>query len=137
MYNKRLQYFPPNDEENNNLRTLSSFFFSLFKFLLKDNCFTEFAVSCQTWKWISHRHTYITLPFEPLFCLIHHPTPHDNTDPLFHFPEPNSKFPLDIYFTYGSIRFLVTLSIHLTLSSPLPMSINLFSMSVSPLLSCK
>ena len=34
-------------------------------------------------------------------------------------------------------KFLVTLSIHLTLSSPLPMSISLFSMSVSPLLLCK
>jgi len=33
--------------------------------------------------------------------------------------------------------FHVTLSIHLTLSFPLPMSINLFSMSVSPLLPCK
>ena len=38
---------------------------------------------------------------------------------------------------YGNVSFHVTLSIHLTLSSPLPMSISLFSMSVSPLLPCK
>ena len=36
-----------------------------------------------------------------------------------------------------NVTFQVTLSIHLTLSSPLPMSISLFSMSVSPLLPCK
>ena len=43
------------------------------------------------------------------------------------FPETQSKFPLAIYFTYGNVSFHVTLSIHLTLSSPLPMSISLFS----------
>ena len=41
------------------------------------------------------------------------------------------------YFTYGNVSFHVTLSIHLTLSSPLPMSISLFSMSVSPVLPSK
>ena len=56
-----------------------------------------------------------------------------DTEPLFEFPEPYSKFWLVIHFTYGNISFLVTHSIHLTLSSPLPMSIGLFSMSVSPL----
>ena len=35
------------------------------------------------------------------------------------------------------VSFHVALSIHLTFSSPLPMSISLFSMSVSPLLPCK
>ena len=43
---------------------------------------------------------------------------------------PYSKFPLAIYFTYGNINFHDTLS-------PLPVSISLFSMSVSPLLPCK
>ena len=33
-----------------------------------------------------------------------------------------------IYFTYGNVSFHVTLSLHLTLSSPLPMSISLFSL---------
>ena len=55
------------------------------------------------------------------------------TEPLFEFPETYSKFPLAIYFTYGNVSFH-TLNIHLTLFSPLPMSIGLFSMSVSPLL---
>ena len=36
------------------------------------------------------------------------------------FHETYSKFPLAIYFTYGSISFHVTLSIHLTISSPSP-----------------
>ena len=53
---------------------------------------------------------------------------------LFEFPELYSKYLLAIYFTYGSVSFCVTLSIHLTISSPLPISIGLFSMSVSPLL---
>ena len=40
--------------------------------------------------------------------------------------EPYSKFLLTIYFTHGYVSFHVTLSIHLSLSSPLPMSISLF-----------
>ena len=63
-----------------------------------------------------------------------YPTLLDVTEPLFEFPESYSKFPLAIYFTYGVVNFHVTLSIHLTLSIlPSPMSIGLFSMSVSPL----
>ena len=53
------------------------------------------------------------------------------------FPEPHSKFPLAIYFTYGNVSFPIAVSIHLTLSSSLPMSLSLFSMYVSPLLPCK
>ena len=49
------------------------------------------------------------------------------TEPLFEFPEPYSKFLLAIYFTYGNLNFHVTLSMYLTLSSPLPLSIILFS----------
>ena len=51
---------------------------------------------------------------------------------MFEFPEPYSKFPLAFYFTYGNVSFSVTLFLHLTLSSPLPMSVSLLSMSVSP-----
>ena len=36
-----------------------------------------------------------------------------------------------------NVSFYVSLSLYFTLSSPLPMSISLFSMSASPLLSCK
>ena len=56
-----------------------------------------------------------------------------DTEPLFEFPEPYSKFALATYFTNGNISFHVTLSLHLTFSSPLYMSISLFS----PLLPCK
>ena len=59
------------------------------------------------------------------------------SDLLFEFPEPHGKFPLAIYFTYGNVSFHVALCLHLTLSSSLPMSLSLFSMSVSPLLPCK
>ena len=48
------------------------------------------------------------------------------------FPEPYSE--LAVCFAYGNVSFPVTPSMHLTLSSPLPMSISLFCMSVSPLL---
>ena len=60
-----------------------------------------------------------------------------DTEPLFKFPEPYSKFPLAVYFTYGNISFHVTLFIHLTLSSLLPMPVSLSSMSVSPFVPCK
>ena len=70
----------------------------------------------------------IDLPIPPLYV---------DTERLFELTEPYSKFPLGIYFTYGTVSLNVTLFIHLTLSSPLPMSISLFSMSVSPWLPCK
>ena len=97
----------------------------------------NFAVFCQTSTWTSHRYTYIpsllklspiSLPIPPLSV---------DTEPLFEFPESYSKVLLAIYFTYDNVSFHVTLSIPLTLSSPLPMSISLFSMSVSPLLPCE
>ena len=49
------------------------------------------------------------------------------------------QIPVGCLFYTWSCKFLfhVTLSTHLTLSSPLPMSICLFSTSVSPLLPCK
>ena len=86
-------------------------------------------VFCQNSTWISHRYTYIpsllnllpiSSPIQPLQI---------DTEPLFEFPEPYSKFLLAIHLTYSNVSFHVTLSIHLTLSSPLPMSISLFSMS--------
>ena len=73
------------------------------------------------------------LLFETSSHLPPHPTPLDWYRAPFEFPEPYSKFLLAIYFTYGNVSFHVTLSIHLTLSSPLPMSISLFSVSISPL----
>ena len=75
-----------------------------------------------------HMSPPISLPIPPLQV---------DTEPLFEFSETYSKFPLAIYFTYGNVSFHITLSIHLTFSSSLPMSISLFSMSVSSLLPCK
>ena len=113
------------------------FFLNLFIFNLRIIALLHFAVFCQTSTWISHRYTYIpsllnlppiSLPSPPLEV---------DTEPLFEFSEPYSKVPLAIYFTYGNVSFHVTLFIHLTLSSLLPMFISLFSMSISPLLPCK
>ena len=97
----------------------------------------NFVGFCQISTWISHRYTYvpsclnllpISLPISPLWVVI---------DYLSEFPESYNKFPLAIYFIHGNVSFHVTLSIHFTLSSPLPMSVDLFSMSVSPLLPCE
>ena len=77
--------------------------------------------------WV-HMYTYIpsllnlppvSLPISPLQA---------DTEPLFQFPEPHSKFPLAIYFTYGIVSILVTLSIRLTFSSlsPCPYFLCLF-----------
>jgi len=60
-----------------------------------------------------------------------------DTEPLFKFPEPYSKFPLAIYFTYGNVSFMLLFPYISTISSPLPMSMSLFSISVSLLLPCK
>ena len=113
------------------------FFVCLFKLDFLFLALQNFVVFCQTSTWISHRYTYIPslLNLPPIFLSIS-PLQVD-TEPLFEFPDTYSKFPLTIYFTYGNVSFHVTLSIHLTLSSPLPMSISLFSMSVSLLLACK
>ena len=71
----------------------------------------NFVVFCETSTWISHMYTYIpsllnlppfSLPILPLYI---------DTEPLFEFPEPHSKFPLAVYFTYGNISFHVTLCI--------------------------
>ena len=105
---------------------LSLLHFFKFIFLLKNNCFTEFCFFFSNLN-MNQPQVYIyPLPFEPPSHLLL----------LFEFPEPYSKFLLAVYFTCN-VSFHVTLSILLTLSSPLPVSISLFSMSVSPLLPCK
>ena len=93
-------------------------FLNLF-YLLKDNCFTEFCCFLSNLNmnqtWYTYSPSLLNLP--PISCPI--PLLQVDTEPLFEFPEPYSKFPLAIYFTYGNVSFHVTLSIHLTLSSPL------------------
>ena len=72
----------------------------------------NFVVFCRTSTRISHRYTHVlSLPHLPP-----HPTLQPVTEPLFEFPESQSKFPLAIYFTHGIVNFYVTLSIHLPLS---------------------
>ena len=86
---------------------------------MKDNCFTEFCYFLSNLN-MNQSYVYIyPLPFETACQLPHIPPLQVYTEPLFEFPEPYSKFLLAIYFTYGNVSFLVTLSIHVTLSSPL------------------
>ena len=111
-------------------------FFSCFVFYWKIFALQNF-VFCQTSTWISHRYTYISSLLNLPRISLSIPFLQVDTEPLFEFPEPYSKFLLAIYITHGKVSFHVTLSILLTLSCPLTMSISLFSMSASPLLPCK
>ena len=76
---------------------------------------------------------HMTLPLEPPSHLSSHATPLSCHRAQFEFPESYSKFPLAISFTYGSVY--VSMLFSPFPSSPDPVSIILFSMSVSPLLS--
>ena len=88
------------------------------------NALQNFVIFCQTSAWISRRYTCIPSLLNPF------PSPSPShpsrliQSPCFEFPEPYSKFLLAIYFTDGNVSFHITLCIHLTLSSHLPMSIN-------------
>ena len=110
------------------------FFFLIAYFLLKDNCFTEFCCFLPNLNMNQPQMYIYPLPVKA-------PSPFHPSSLIqslcFEFPEPYRKFPLAIYFIYGNVSFHVTLSLHLTLSSPLPMSISLFSMSASPFLLCR
>ena len=122
-----------------------SFSFFLFTFL---NLFfnwriialQNFVVFCHTSTRISHRYIYIYIYPRP-FESPSHPPPHPTSLGWYRVPVWISwniqQIPLAIYFTYGNVSFHITLSKHLTLSSPLLMSISLFSMSLSPVLSEK
>ena len=119
---------------------LNLFFYVIFCFFL--NLFTfnwrlialQYCTGfCCTLTWIRHRYTYVpsllNLPptshsILPLWVVIEHQC---------EFPKPYSKFPVDIYFTYGSIYVSMLLFIHPTLFFPLVCT-SLFSMSTSPLL---
>ena len=81
-------------------------FFFLIYFLLKYNCFTEFCCFLSNLD-MNQPSVYIyPRPFQPPSHLPPHSTP--QKEPLFEFPEPHSKFPLAIYFTYGNVGFHVT-----------------------------
>ena len=111
---------------------LTSFFFN-WKIIALQN----FVVFCQTSTWISYRCTiYLLLPEFPS-----HLPPDPTLLDWYRAPVWVSwaiqQSPISYLCYTGNVSFHVTLSIHLTLSFPLPMSISLFSMSVSPLLPCK
>ena len=95
-------------------------FFFLNYFLLKDNCFTEFCCFLSSLN-MNKSKVYI-YPFPLNLLPVSLPTPPLSVD-------------TGSLFEFHNVSFHVTLSIHL--SSPLCMSISLFSMSVSPLLPCK
>ena len=77
-----------------------------------DNCFTEF---CGFLSYINKNQPQVH-PKCPPFHLPPHCTLQPVTEPLFEFPESQSRFPLAIYFTHGIVNFYVTLSTHLPFS---------------------
>ena len=95
---------------------------------MKDNCFTEVVIFCQTPAWISHRYTYV--PSLPSSCLSN---PCRLLGAPLWVPWVSQQICIGslLYFIYGNVSFHVTLSIHLALSF-LPSPLHLFSMSVSP-----
>ena len=122
-------------------KNLGSFFFSVF--FKKLFIFNWTIIALQYWfdfylasTWISYRCTYV-------LSLLNLPsTSHLSqvTEPRFEFPESYSKFPLASYFTYASVYASMLLSPFISPSPSFPstlLSISLFSVSTSLLLSCK
>ena len=119
-------------------RTLWVAFFFFNYFIDKYNCFIEFCCFLSNLN-MNQPYVYIypLLCEAPLHLLPPHRIPLDWYRALVWVSWAIQQIPVGYLFTYGNVSFHVILSIHLTLSSPLPMSINLLSMSVSPLLPCK
>ena len=77
-------------------------------------------------------------PMSPPSHLSPYPSLQPVTETLFEFPESYSEVPLAVCFTRGIVNFYVILSLHLPFSLlSFPLSIDLFSTSVSPLLPWK
>ena len=115
-------------------------FFSLFfkfYFQLEDNCFTIL------WCTTIHQHESIIgiHMSPPSWTSLPPPSPFHHSrlsqSSGFGFPVSYSKFPLAILFTYGHVYILILLSQVIPPSSFPTVTISLFSMFVSPLLSCK
>ena len=99
---------------------------------MKDNCLTVLPWFLpninMNQPWFTHV-PFLNIPISPLYSV---------NEPWLEFLESDSKFPLDIYFTYDNVCFHVALSIPLNLSfSTQAVFISLFSMTVSPLMLCK
>jgi len=96
----------------------------LFIFLLRDNCFTEFCCFLSNLN-MNQPQVYIyPLPFETPSYLFPHLTPLGWYRAPVWVSWAIQQIPGGWYFTCGNQSFHVTHSIHLTLSSPLPMSIS-------------
>ena len=110
--------------------------FKLIYILLKDNCFIEFCCFLSNLN-MNQPYVYVyPLPFEPPSHFPPHPTHLGwHRAPLW-VSWVIQQIPVGC-FTYGNVSFHVTFSIHLTLSSPLPKTISLFTRSISPLLPWK
>ena len=111
-------------------------FFFLIYLLFNSRIISLQNVFCQTSAWISHIYIYIyicSLLLEPPSHLSPHPTPLGRYQaPIWVLRHIANSHWLSILHMVINVSFPVTLSIRLTLSSPLPVSISLFSMSVSP-----
>ena len=83
---------------------------------MKDNALQNFVVFCQTSTCISHRYTFIPslLNLPPISLSM--PLLWVDTEPLFEFPEPYSKFLLDIYFM--STPFCSMICLHFLTTPP-------------------
>ena len=109
----------------------SRLFFLIYFFLLKDNCFTEFCCFLSNLN-MSQPQVYIKSP--PFWTSLPSPFP---SHPSRLIQSPCLSFPSHTANSTGNGKCNIPCySVH-TLCSPLPMSISLFSMSVSPLLPCK
>ena len=103
-------------EEWQSTDTLMEFafrFFSFYFYILKIYLFFNWRIIalwyyvafCHTATWISHRYTCVPLPLEAPSHSPPHPTPLGCHTAELELPESHSKFPLAIYFTYGSVCF--------------------------------
>ena len=85
------------------------FSFSQFILLIEDNCFT---ILCWFLLFFNMNHTQVyicSLPLDPPSYLPLHPTLLGCYEHWFELPESYTKFPLSIYFTYGTIlKILIT-----------------------------
>ena len=79
-------------------------------FLLNDNCFTEFCCFLSNLNMNQPQAYIYPLSFETPSISLPISFLQIDTEPLFEFPEPYSRLPLAIYFTYGNVSFHVTLS---------------------------
>ena len=120
------------------IESITTFFKNLFIFTWRIISLQYCIALSHTSTWISHRYVHIYMSFSSWTSLPpptwSHP-PRSSWNPQFKYPESYNKFTLAIYFSYGSMYAFMLLCL-LIAASPFsyPITIPLFSMSVSPLL---